>query len=117
MSIEAVRTQWLLLLTGTPIQNNMKELYSIMNLIRPDEFDDCDTFLHRFGNPPAVPSSPEQLQDLQARPLSSVPQCVRASTGETTSRETRNPQGHTHIIGEHPVLCPWVCQAACGQNT
>jgi hypothetical protein len=70
LSIEELQTRWLLLLTGTPIQNNMKELYSIMNLVKPDEFYNCDAFLTRFGNPPALPSSPEQLQDLQVRTTS-----------------------------------------------
>ena len=67
LSVAHLSTQWLLLLTGTPIQNNMSELYSVMNLVMPDEFNDCPTFLRRFGNPPNEPSSPEQLQDLQVR--------------------------------------------------
>lgn len=64
-SIDDLSTQWLLLLTGTPIQNNMSELYSMMNLVKPDEFNDCASFLRRFGNPPTTPSTPEQLLDLQ----------------------------------------------------
>ena len=43
----------------------MQELFSIMNLVKPKDFPCCDTFLQRFGNPPAVPSTPEQLQELQ----------------------------------------------------
>lgn len=37
-----------LLLTGTPIQNNMSELWALMNVIDPEEFNDCDTFMKRF---------------------------------------------------------------------
>ena len=39
-----------LLLTGTPIQNNMKELWTLMNIINPEEFGDCDEFLEKYEN-------------------------------------------------------------------
>lgn len=38
------------LLTGTPIQNNMNELWTLMNFIDPDEFEDCDEFMEKYGN-------------------------------------------------------------------
>lgn len=49
-------------MTGTPIQNNMSELFSIMNLVEANKFPDLDNFLARFGDP--VPT-PDQLRDLQ----------------------------------------------------
>ena len=52
----------MLLLTGTPIQNNMSELYSIMNLVDGTKFSDLDEFLSRFGDPAPTP---DQLKDLQ----------------------------------------------------
>ena len=67
-SVEALRTAWLLLLTGTPIQNNMQELFSIMNLVAPARVHDLAAFLAAYGDPPRTPSSPAQLQALQARP-------------------------------------------------
>ena len=39
-----------LLLTGTPIQNNMTELWALLNVIDPESFDDLDEFLKSFGN-------------------------------------------------------------------
>jgi chromodomain-helicase-DNA-binding protein 7 len=39
-----------LLLTGTPIQNNMNELWALMNVIDPNEFDDCESFMERYDN-------------------------------------------------------------------
>jgi N12 class adenine-specific DNA methylase len=69
MSIVDLDTKWLLLLTGTPIQNNMTELFSIMNLVAPEQFDDVQAFLLRFGNPPHTPSTPDQMLDLQVRLL------------------------------------------------
>ena len=39
-----------LLLTGTPIQNNMDELWSLLNIINPEKFKDREIFLDEFGN-------------------------------------------------------------------
>jgi ATP-dependent DNA helicase len=33
-----------LLLTGTPLQNNLAELWSLLNFLLPDIFDDLDMF-------------------------------------------------------------------------
>ena len=38
-----------LLLTGTPIQNSMKELWSLLNFIAPDAFGTEDSFNDKFG--------------------------------------------------------------------
>src|SRR5690606_19933640 len=40
----------LLLLTGTPIQNNTQELWTLLNLLDPVNFPDVDLFLKDFGN-------------------------------------------------------------------
>eukprot|EP00127_Corallochytrium_limacisporum_P002041 Clim_evm29s99 gene=Clim_evmTU29s99 len=37
-----------LLLTGTPLQNNIAELWSLLNFLLPDIFDDLDTFQQWF---------------------------------------------------------------------
>ncbi|TFK68179.1 hypothetical protein BDN72DRAFT_769633 [Pluteus cervinus] len=39
-----------LLITGTPLQNNLKELFALLNFICPEifsEYEDLDTFLHK----------------------------------------------------------------------
>jgi SNF2-related domain len=82
-SITALDTSFLLLLTGTPIQNSMAELYSIMNLVRPEVYNNLAQFLERFGDPPKVMPSPEQLQDLQ------VCVCVCASCPRQSSYTMR----------------------------
>lgn len=39
-----------LLLTGTPIQNNTQELWSLLNYIHPDKFSSSDMFKREFGD-------------------------------------------------------------------
>ena len=39
-----------LLLTGTPIQKNMNELWTLLNLTDPKTFNDCDNFMDQYGN-------------------------------------------------------------------
>ncbi len=38
-----------LLLTGTPLQNNLQELWSLLNFLLPRVFDDCGTFQEWYG--------------------------------------------------------------------
>ena len=37
-----------LLLTGTPLQNNLAELWSLLNFILPDIFDDLDKYVYNY---------------------------------------------------------------------
>ena len=39
-----------LLLTGTPIQNNMTELWTLLNVVDPEKFDDLPGFLAKYGD-------------------------------------------------------------------
>ena len=39
----------ILLLTGTPIQNNTKELFTLLNYIEPDKFNSFDSFMANYG--------------------------------------------------------------------
>ena len=39
----------ILLLTGTPIQNNMNELWALLNFVDRTKFDKLESFLERFG--------------------------------------------------------------------
>lgn len=39
-----------LLLTGTPIQNDMKELWTLLNVIDPENFNAVDVFLEKYGD-------------------------------------------------------------------
>ena len=52
-----------LLMTGTPLQNNTGELWSLLNFIEPTKFPSMEKFEERFGNI----RSQEQVRNLQRR--------------------------------------------------
>lgn len=54
--------KYLLLLTGTPIQNNTTELWNILNVVDRTKFGDREYFLERYGNM----KSKEQLEELHS---------------------------------------------------
>ena len=39
----------ILLLTGTPIQNNTKELFTLLNYLEPEQFHNFDKFMEKYG--------------------------------------------------------------------
>lgn len=40
----------ILLLTGTPLQNNVEELWTLLNFLDQERFDSMESFLERFGD-------------------------------------------------------------------
>lgn len=51
------------LMTGTPLQNNTSELWSLLNFIEPAKFPDAEKFEQRYGNI----KTQEQVESLQRR--------------------------------------------------
>ena len=51
------------LMTGTPLQNNTVELWSLLNFIEPAKFPDLERFSARFGNI----TTQDQVEQLQRR--------------------------------------------------
>ncbi|ORZ14695.1 SNF2 family N-terminal domain-domain-containing protein [Absidia repens] len=63
--LEILRTFYIehkLLLTGTPLQNNLDELYSLLNFMQPDVFSDENYFFSEYGSL----QSAAQVEKLQA---------------------------------------------------
>lgn len=48
-SMNNLITEHRVLLTGTPIQNNIGELWTLLHFIDPANFDDLDQFVALFG--------------------------------------------------------------------
>ena len=47
--MSALRAKRKLVLTGTPLQNHVAELWSILSFLDGNKFNDVDAFLERFG--------------------------------------------------------------------
>jgi chromodomain-helicase-DNA-binding protein 7 len=48
-NLRSFQVEFRLLLTGTPIQNNTKELWALLNYIEPKKFASLDVFTEQFG--------------------------------------------------------------------
>ena len=66
MRKEQFNFQHKVLLTGTPIQNDVKEFWTLLNFIDPDNYDNVDEFLEEYGDM----KSKEKIDELheQIRP-------------------------------------------------
>jgi len=43
-ALQTLRTSFRLLLTGTPLQNNLEELWTLLHFLQPEAFDSLETF-------------------------------------------------------------------------
>ncbi len=66
--VKMLRRKFLLLLTATPIQNDLVELYNLINLLRPGTLGTQAEFKKRFVKPghPAEPIDRDRLRELLA---------------------------------------------------
>ena len=67
--VDGVRSRFLLLLTATPIENELDEIYSLVTLLRPGHFATAAAFRARFvdAKNPTSPRNRERLRALLAR--------------------------------------------------
>ena len=65
-AVSALRCQFLLLLTATPVQNSLEELYNLVTLLQPGQLPSPKEFRARFLDPkrPRQPREPEALREL-----------------------------------------------------
>ncbi|CAN8286181.1 unnamed protein product [Cochlearia groenlandica] len=61
--LDRYRCQRRLLLTGTPLQNDLKELWSLLNLLLPDVFDNRKAFHDWFAQPFQKESHAHNIED------------------------------------------------------
>ena len=62
-TVDGLRYEQVTLLTGTPVQNNAGELYSLLNLLDPRKFCDGEAFERRYGD--ATAGSDALSEELQ----------------------------------------------------
>lgn len=65
-AVNALPRQFLLLLTATPVQNSIEELYNLVTLLKPGQLPSPSEFRARFMNKdrPREPREPEELREL-----------------------------------------------------
>ncbi|HEY3860514.1 MAG TPA: SNF2-related protein [Verrucomicrobiae bacterium] len=65
-AVNALPRQFLLLLTATPMQNSLEELYNLVTLLQPGQLPSPKEFRARFLDPkrPRQPREPEELRRL-----------------------------------------------------
>ena len=65
-AVNALPRQFLLLLTATPVQNSLEELYNLVTLLQPGQLPSPREFRARFLDPkrPRQPREPEELRRL-----------------------------------------------------
>jgi superfamily II DNA or RNA helicase len=68
-AVNALPRQFLLLLTATPVQNSLEELYNLVTLLQPGQLPSPKEFRARFTDPkrPRQPRQPEELRRLLAQ--------------------------------------------------
>jgi SNF2 family DNA or RNA helicase len=75
-----IPTRRRLLLSGTPIQNNLDELYSLCSIVQPLALDDYDVFKNIFSNPIVAsrdPAASAQVKKLGAARASELAEITR----------------------------------------
>jgi SNF2 family DNA or RNA helicase len=78
--VNALKTRFLLLLTATPIETDLEEIYNLVTLLRPRQFATPAQFRKRFVNS-ADPTSPKDRQQLRSLLSEVMVRNTRAGSG------------------------------------
>jgi SNF2 family DNA or RNA helicase len=78
--VDGLRSRFLLLLTATPIETQLEELYQLVTLLRPGQFATPAAFRKRFVDP-ASPTSPRNREALRELLGEVMVRNTRASCG------------------------------------
>ena len=78
--VNSLRTRFLLLLTATPIETDLEEIYNLVTLLRPGQFATPAQFRKRFVNS-ADPTSPKDRQQLRSLLSEVMVRNTRAGSG------------------------------------
>lgn len=62
--VHSLKTKYLLLLTATPVQNSLQELYNLITLLRPGQLGTYRQFKQRYMTDPRHPKNVQELKAL-----------------------------------------------------
>lgn len=65
--VSRIRKKFFLLLTATPLQNDLKELFNLISLLRPGQLGSYRTFRRQFMADKRTAKNPEELRSLLSR--------------------------------------------------
>lgn len=88
--VNSLQKKYCLMLTATPIQNNLKELYNLIGLIKPGQLGSYRSFKNRFMLNKRTPKNPNELRKLLNQVM------IRNKRGEGTVEFTKR------IV--HPII-------------
>jgi SNF2 family DNA or RNA helicase len=91
--IQQIDRNYLLLLTATPLQNDLRELYNLVTLLRPGQLGTWRDFqhLHLAGGDRKTPKDPEALKELTAQVLVRTRRASVAMALELPARRPTHP--------------------------
>jgi len=81
--VNSLEKKYCLMLTATPVQNNLKELYNLITLLKPGHLGSYRTFKQKFMQDLRTPKNPGQLRQLLSEVL------IRNRRGEGTVKFTK----------------------------
>jgi len=81
--VNSLQKKYCLMLTATPVQNNLKELYNLITLLKPGQLGSYRSFKQKFMQDLRTPKNPGQLRQLLSEVL------IRNRRGEGTVQFTK----------------------------
>lgn len=92
--LQEVERNYILLLTATPLQNNLRELYNLVTLLRPGQLGTWREFKQRHVTRGDMrrPRNPEALKELTAHVMIRTRRASVAQALELPPRRPRHPQ-------------------------
>ena len=92
--LQEVERNYILLLTATPLQNNLRELYNLVTLLRPGQLGTWQEFksIHIARGDTRRPKDPEALKELTAHVMIRTRRASVAQSLELPDRRPRHPQ-------------------------
>ena len=92
--LQHIDRNYLLLLTATPLQNDLRELYNLVTLLRPGQLGTWHDFqqLHLTGGDRKSPKDPEALKELTAQVMVRTRRSSVADVLELPARRPAHPE-------------------------